>query len=95
MAAIRDYVSVWGHVGAAMFIPVVGFGLFFIELLVIILPEAGMFMKRYGRRHRLIGMVHLAFLIGGLINILCDVIPSFVYDSTLCLMGIALVRSAY
>ena len=72
-----------------------GFGLFFIELLVIILPEAGMFMKRYGRRHRLIGMVHLAFLIGGLINILCDVIPSFVYDSTLCLMGIALVRSAY
>jgi hypothetical protein len=40
-------------------------------------------------------MVHLAFLIGGLINILCDVIPSFVYDSTLCLMGTALVRSAY
>jgi len=52
---MREYFLGWGGVGPAVFLPLLGFALFFLELLAIVLPEAGMFLRKYGRRHRLTG----------------------------------------
>ncbi|KAJ1472707.1 hypothetical protein T484DRAFT_1839240 [Baffinella frigidus] len=85
-----QYFPGWGGVGPAVFLPLLGFALFFLELLAIVIPEAGMFLRKYGRRHRLTGLLHLIFLIFGIFNILLDIIPPLAYDVTLSLLGTAL-----
>eukprot|EP00290_Baffinella_frigidus_P059254 CAMPEP_0180381658 /NCGR_PEP_ID=MMETSP0989-20121125/26877_1 /TAXON_ID=697907 /ORGANISM="non described non described, Strain CCMP2293" /LENGTH=322 /DNA_ID=CAMNT_0022381577 /DNA_START=1 /DNA_END=969 /DNA_ORIENTATION=+ len=94
MTGIMQYFPGWGGVGPAVFLPLLGFALFFLELLAIVIPEAGMFLRKYGRRHRLTGLLHLIFLIFGIFNILLDIIPPLAYDVTLSLLGTALALSA-
>lgn len=71
------------------------FSLFFIVLLYHIVPNIGIFFKKYGRHHRLCGMVHLFMLIIGLLDILVDLSFSlFWYHILLSCSGLILTLTA-
>lgn len=71
--------------------------LFFVRLLVAILCHPRMLMPRYGRVHRLLGLLLLAYLCIGLFDARRALLPRagvVVYDACLSLLGLAVSYSA-
>lgn len=87
-------------------IPLCLYCLFFLGLFVHVAPHAKMFIRRYARRHRVCGLLYLAWLITGLLDLANTAVQQdhynqphsplfyFAYDVILGALGIALTLSA-
>ena len=72
--------------------------LFFVLLVVILMPNVGIFFKRHGIRHRLIGLIYLIWLLLGLgdalLTLFRDQVCVLYYDIVFGILGILLTISA-
>mmetsp|Transcript_21636 Transcript_21636/g.41334 ORF Transcript_21636/g.41334 Transcript_21636/m.41334 type:complete len:322 (+) Transcript_21636:243-1208(+) len=78
--------------------PLVLHACFFSVLMGVIVGIPGLFLRRYGRRHRIMGLIYLTWLVIGFLS-LPAVLPQplvqpVVYDSMLGIFGLALTLSA-
>eukprot|EP00959_Pyramimonas_sp_CCMP1952_P263977 5520237-Pyramimonas_sp.AAC.4 len=69
-------------------------GVFFAVLLAVVLRNSIMFRRRFGRRHRIVGLVYLLWLLFGFVDLAIDVSGNLVYDIVLSALGIALSLTA-
>ena len=72
--------------------------LFFCVLVVVIAQHPSMFVRRYGRRHRIVGAIHLVILIYGVGNCLefemFKYVPVVWYHLVLGMSGLILTLTA-
>jgi hypothetical protein len=72
-------------------------GYFFVVVIWVILRNPTMFIKSYGRRHRIFGAMMLSWIIFGYVNYIFlprSVLPDFLFDLVLGLLGITTTLSA-
>eukprot|EP00300_Choanocystis_sp_HF-7_P041763 c854_g1_i1.p1 GENE.c854_g1_i1~~c854_g1_i1.p1 ORF type:complete len:305 (+),score=56.41 c854_g1_i1:32-946(+) len=73
----------------------VGLGIFFLELLLVLISDPSIFFRRYAINHRILGLTYLTWLLVGLVaRAGITIVPEFMYDVTLCCLGVALTLTA-
>lgn len=69
-------------------------GSFFFVVLSLVVCSLSMFSGRYGRRHRVVGLTYLFWLVGGFVDLHFQHFPCIIYDVVLGILGTLLALSA-